>query len=252
MHRSEDPPVPIDPKGPFFHWSGQSELTIAFGEDGALQLPEVILWAFRLREGDLLTLSCEPADPSRCRFEGYIQAGRRISEGIGPAWPYIEELLRLPMAAIGPHGTLILPEGALLLGHSPGDLLRLEVEPSPLQSSFSLEPAEKEVPAHLTLEIRYVLPVENGCIRVPADLRSIAGLDERLLAYETRLGMAEFDLPSSGEPLGHQGLTCLGLDGSLLLPNAFLRNLRPEWPVVLSARVGPKLSFRLTYDTGNI
>lgn len=227
MRRPEDP---IDPPSPLFYWSGRSELPISFGDDGSFCLPEVILWAFRLSEGDLLTLSRETTETSCFRFESYTQTVRTITEGIGHPWPYIQELLRLPIAAIGPRGTLSLPEEAAVLSRPHEGSLRLVVEPGPFQRSFRLEPAESEVSAHLGLEIRYVLPVEKGYVRVPADLRSIAGLDEKLLAYEIRMSTADFDIPVSSEPLGNRDLTCLEPDGSLLLPKAFLRDLKSEWP----------------------
>jgi hypothetical protein len=245
MRRPEDPIVPIDAPSPLFYWSGRSELPISFGDDGSFRLPEVILWAFRLDEGNLLTLSRDTTEASCFRFESYTQALRTITEGIGRPWPYIEELLRLPMVAIGPRGRLSFQEEAAALSRPPGESLRLVVEPGPFQRSFRLEPAESEVSAHLCLEIRYVLPVEKGYVRVPDDLRSIASLDEKLLAYETGLGTVDFDI--SSEPLGNRDLTCLGPDGSLLLPKAFLRDLKAEWQVLLSASVAPKLSFRLSH-----
>jgi hypothetical protein len=251
MRRLEDPAAPIEPPSPLFYWSGRSELPISFGDDGSLCLPGVILWAFRLSEGDLLIFSRDITETSCYHFEGYTQAVRTITEGIGRPWPYIEELLRLPMAAIGPRGTLSLPEEAALLSRPSEKSIRLVVEPGPLQRSFRLESVESEVSAHLCLEIRYVLPVERGYVRVPADLRSIAGLDEKLLAYETRLGTVDFDIPVSSEPHGNRDLiTCLGADGSLLLPNAFLRDLKAEWQVLLSARVTTKPSLRLSYYGG--
>jgi hypothetical protein len=245
MRRPEDPVGPIDPPSPLFYWSGRSELPISFGEDGSLCLPEVILWAFRLSEGDLLTISRDRTEASCYRFEGYTQAVRTITEGIGHPWPYIEELLRLQMAAIGPRGTLSFPEEAAALSRPSEESLRLVVEPGLFQRSFRLEPAESTVSAHLCLEIRYVLSVEKGYVRVPDDLRSIASLDEKLLAYETGLGTVDFDIPS--EPLGSQDLACLGPDGTLLLPPAFLRDLKAEWQVLLSARIASKPSFRLSY-----
>lgn len=151
------------------------------------------------------------------------------------------------MAALGPRGRLCLPEEAEHLSGLPGEVLRLSVEPRPLQNGFTLEPAPGAVSTHLCLEIRYVLPVHNGYIQVPADLRRIADLDGKQIAYETRIGIADLAVRRSEEPLRGRDLTCLEPEGWLLLPQAFLRDLKEDWQVLLCAQLEPKPSFRLTY-----
>jgi hypothetical protein len=250
MRRPEDPP-------PFFYWSGRSELPLTVGADGSLRLPEVILWAFGLQEGDLLPVCQDALDGGRYFFKDHIQAvrtiaqaARTIPQALGHPWPYIEELLRLPMASLDSFGTLLLPENASSLHGLPGEVRRLVVEPRSCQGSFSLEPAERAFAPRLCLEITYVLPAEKEHIRLPADLSSIARLEGTLLACETRLGLVDLEVAGSSESLGNRTLVSVGPKGLLALPEAFLRDRRPEWGVRLSARIAPELSFQLSYYLG--
>ena len=81
-------------------------------------------------------------------------------------------------------------------------------------------------------------------------LSSIARLEGTLLAYETRLGLADFAASGSSESLDNKNLVSLGPEGLLPLPKAFLREMRPEGDVRLSARIAPELSFQLSYYLG--
>lgn len=211
------------------------------------RLPEIILWAFGLEEGDLLTVS-EERTSGRYRFEGYSRAVSFIEEAIGFPWPYLERLLTLPQAALGRDGTLCLPEEATSLRESPGQTLCLSVDGRPSQSGFSVERTGRTIEPCLNLEVRYVLPVKKGYIRVPADLCSRTGFDKGLLAYTARMGCADFALFGENDSLDGRRLASLGLDGSLLLPEAFLKDLKAEWRVRLSARIHPAPSFRLAYE----
>jgi hypothetical protein len=238
---------PEDPI-PSFYWHGLSELPLIVGNDRSLRLPAVILWAFGLQEGDILTVSRDAIDSGRFFFEGYTQALGTITRGISHPWPYIEELLRLPMASLNSLGTLFLPKEAGSLDGRPGEVRRLVVEERPFQGSFSLEPGERTFAPRLCLEIIYVLPVEN--IRVPANLSSIARLEERCLVCETGLGLVKFRVSGSNESSLAGDPLSLGPEGFLPLPKPFLRELRPEWDVRLSARIASEPSFQLSYYLG--
>jgi hypothetical protein len=229
------------------YWTGRSELPVRIGEDCSLRILPVILWAFRLNEGDLLTV--ERVEPRRYRFESYTGAVRGIVGMIGHPWPYIEKLLEVPMAAVGPRGEILLPQEANGLAGAPGEQLRLIVEPGPAQNGFILEPAQKEsISAKLLLEVRYVLSVVEGYIRVPEDLLSILGLAEgSALAYKTSLAMVDFAAPGQSDSLIGRDLTVLGPGGMLLLTEAFLRDLTPEGQVLLTAAFNPDWVFRLTH-----
>lgn len=229
------------------YWTGRSELPVRIGEDRSLRLPSAILWAFRLNEGDLLTV--ERVEPRRYRFESYAGAVRGIVQMIGHPWPYIEKLLEVPMAAVGPRGELLLPQEAIALAGSPGEQLRLIVEPGPAQNGFILEPAQKErISSKLLLEVRYVLSVVEGYIRVPEDLLSILGVAEgSVLAYKTSLATVDFAAPGQSDSLIGRDLTALGRGRMLFLPEAFLRDLTPERKVLLTATFDPERGFRLTH-----
>jgi hypothetical protein len=251
MRRPEDPAFSNDlPSPPSFHWLARSELPIPIGEDRLPRLSEPLLWAFGLREGDLLTVFRDGIENGSYHFESYSRAVRFAREAIADPWLRLKHVLVLPMATLGPQGRLHLPQEAASLIGPAGKVLRLSVEPHACQGVFHLEPAHETISTPLHLEIRYVLPVEKGYIRVPADLRSVGGLDAKLLACWTRMGIADFAVLGLNEPLDGRDLIALGPAGSLLLPATFLRDLRPEWQVLLSARIAPEPSFRLTYYAG--
>ncbi|HEV8583139.1 MAG TPA: hypothetical protein VGX68_29075 [Thermoanaerobaculia bacterium] len=217
-------------------------------EDGSLLLSKVILWAFRLNEGDLLTVSeVEGADTFRCQFRSYGMGVSIIADGIGQPWPFIEKMLRQPMAAVGPQGALLLPEEAAPLAAPGGALLR--VWPG-LEDGFSLEQAAGRISSPgLFLRATYALPLEDGCqVRLPEDVLWVLDLHEGdVLAYRTLLGMADFEPFARDEPLKGRGLADLRPGGALLLPRPLLRDLQPDWRMELIVSFHPKPGFRLGY-----
>jgi hypothetical protein len=225
-------------------------LSISTAEDGSLPLPRVILWAFGLNEGDLLTVSREEAETFRCRFRSYGEMVWTIVDGIGDPWHYVEPLLRRPMAAVGPRATLLLPEEAAPLALLSRGAVLLVAAPA-LGDGFTLEPADgrRISPPTLYLEAAYVLPVEDGCLlRLPQDVLWVLGLDEGdLLAYSSFLGTADFEPFAQGEPLKGRSLAELRSGGALLLPRPLLHDLRPDWRIRLTVSFDPEPSFRLTY-----
>ncbi len=79
-------------------------------ENGLPVLPEIVLWALNLQEGDLLTV--EERDGSRFCFQSYLCELEFLLDTCYVPWPYVEPVLRKSMAAVGPNGTLLLPDEA--------------------------------------------------------------------------------------------------------------------------------------------
>src|SRR5436305_13053621 len=89
-------------------------------ENGAPGLPESVLWALNRQEGDLLTVETED---SGIFFQSYLCQLEFLLDVCAEPWPSIEPVLRKPMAAVGPNGTLHLPEAAALLKPQEGTLV---------------------------------------------------------------------------------------------------------------------------------
>jgi hypothetical protein len=103
-------------------------LPALIARDGSPILPDFLLWAFSLNEGDLLAVSPEVVPAGAWRFLSYGERARSAADSCLHPWPHAEELLRLPMAAVGPSGALRLPEEAQAL-RGGSVLLRVEVDP---------------------------------------------------------------------------------------------------------------------------
>jgi hypothetical protein len=110
-----------------FCWTGRSELPVPVADDRSLRLPEVILWAFQLKEGDLLTISKERVETGRLHLQSYSRAVGTIVGTIDHPWPYVEQLLQGLQASLGPYGMLSLPEESVILDCRPGESIRLAV-----------------------------------------------------------------------------------------------------------------------------
>jgi hypothetical protein len=98
-------------------------------ENGFPVIPGTALWALNLQEGDLLTVEVESCGgPGIFRFQSYLGNLEFLLDVCAEPWPYIEPLLREPMAAVGPRGTLLLPEEvAALLKPQEGPLVLRQV-----------------------------------------------------------------------------------------------------------------------------
>jgi hypothetical protein len=121
-------------------------------ENGAPVLPETVLWALNLQEGDLLTVESED---SGIFFHSYLCQLEFLLDVCAEPWPFVEPVLRKPMAAVGPNGTLRLPEAAALLKPQEGTLVlrqlilpagmfelqRTAGAPSPTATSLAAKPA---------------------------------------------------------------------------------------------------------------
>jgi hypothetical protein len=158
----------------------RAAMPLAADETRTLRLPPVIRWALGLNEGDLL--AAESPEGTGVRFWSYGERARRASEDCGDPWPYVEELLRLPMTALDPGGTLRLPDAiAARLGALSGGTLFLRAWVERGQRGLSLERREGRQPApELWAEARYSLEVEPDCrVLLPADaLWALSGTRE--------------------------------------------------------------------------
>ena len=198
-------------------------------EDGSIRLPDIILWAFYLNEGDLLTVSRWEDETPRYTFQSYGKWLWINAEGMTHPWFYNEQMLRLPMAAVGPRGTLLLPDEAAL-ALRPGDSLLLVAASEPWDG-FTLERAGKRrIFQKLCVHADYVVPVEEGAkLRLPEEVRWVLRLAEGdPLACETSMATADFEPFPPAEPSKDRSVVELGPGGILSLPESLLRDLRPN------------------------
>src|SRR5882724_5887706 len=111
---------------PVVRW--HATLPLVTAKDGSPILLPLVCWAFSLNEGDLLAVSPEVDLAGSWRFLSYGERVWNAADGCLHPWPYIEQLLRLPLAAVEPKGLLRLPEEAEALLGGPLQL-RVEVDP---------------------------------------------------------------------------------------------------------------------------
>ncbi len=228
----------------------RASLPLFASEDGSILLPDLILWAFHLNEGDLLTVSREESKTFCCCFESYAEVLRTLADW-GPTVHsrFIEERLRLPMAAVASQGRLLLPDEAAPL-EEPGCPLFLAVPPL-IGKGFTLEPAGKRrISSGLFLEASCAVPLEAGIqVRLPEDVLWLASLQEGdVFACKPSLGQADFEPFVQIEPLRGRTLIKLGPGGTLRVPDSFLRDLMPDWRIRLTVTFRPEAAFRLSYD----
>jgi hypothetical protein len=216
--------------------------------DGSPILPGFLLWAFSLNEGDLLALSAESAPAGSWRFLSYGERALRAADSCLNPWPHIEELLRLPMAAVGPNGVLRLPEEAEALRAGPV-LLRVEVDPH--WQSFTLEPANGwPIALERHLKAHYLLPVLPGFrVMLPEDLLWVFDLGPGdQLACKTSLAMAEFEpLELKKKPPEGRRPVALGPGGLLTLPDSLrvASTLKPNAQVRLEVTFSNRVTFQV-------
>jgi hypothetical protein len=92
-------------------------------ENGLPVLPEAALWALNLQEGDLLTV--EEGEGPRIFLESYLCQLEVVLDTWYEPWRFLELVFEKPMAAVGPNGTLLLPEAAETLLRSQEGVLVL-------------------------------------------------------------------------------------------------------------------------------
>jgi len=191
-------------------------------ESGLPVLPELVLWALSLDEGDLLTVSADLLTGSYL-FQSYLAALEGILASVGGPWTYIEPLLRLPMAAVGCKHTLLLPEeAAALVEHEESALvLHATGEDHHGPGSFVLRVEERppDFPV-LSVTKQYTLPILSDFrVILPAEVLWLTGLrGGGRLACETFLGEAHYEPAAQVGHLGERFWVELEPDGLLTLP----------------------------------
>jgi len=223
--------------GPVVQWNATLPLIAA--EDGSPILDPFVRWAFSLNEGDLLAVSPGVEADDSWRFLSYGERAWGAAGACDRPWPYLEELLRRPLAAVGANGVLRLPEEAEAL-RAGQIMLHAEVEAH--TRAFTLRPPDdRRTDMDWLLEARYVLPILPGFqVMLPDDLLWILdlGKDDQL-AYEVRLDLAEYEPWDLKAPPESRSLITLGPGGLLALPHA----LRVPAALKPNAKVGLKVIF---------
>jgi hypothetical protein len=234
-----DDRLPRFPPGhsPVVRW--QATLPLIAAEDGSPILLPFVRWAFSLNEGDLLAVSPGVEADDSWRFLSYGERAWGAADACNRPWPYIEELLRRPLAAVGANGVLRLPEEAEALRDGQ-IMLHAEVEAH--TRAFTLQPMDDRThDMDWLLEARYVLPILPGFqVMLPDDLLWILDLGKGdQLAYETQMIVAEYVPWELRKPPEGLSLIELGPGGLLALPDA----LRIPAALTSNAKVGLKVIF---------
>jgi hypothetical protein len=226
----------------------RATLPMLAAEDGSPVLLRFVRWAFSLNEGDLLAVSPEAASAGSWRFLSYGGRVWSAADGCLHPWSFVEELLRLPMAAIEPHGVIRLPEEAEEL-RAGSVLLRAEVDPR--ERSFTLEPLGDR-PIHLEhfLQAQYLLPVLPGFqVMLPADMLWVLNLRPGdPLACKPSLATAEFEAFELEKNPKGRTVVELGPGGLLSLPESLRvpSALTPYAQVRLRVTFASRVTFEVT------
>ncbi len=208
--------------------------------DGSPILLPFVRWALWLNVGDLLAASPAVDVDGAWRFQSYEDRVWSSATACLQPWPFVEELLRRPLAAVGRDGVLWLAEEAeALLG---GQLL-LRVEVDAQLRELTLEPwaAGRRLDLETRLEASYVLPILPGFqVMLPEDLLWVLDLERGdTLAYEIRLIVAKYVPWDARTPPEGYSLITLGPGGLLALPDA----LRIPSALQLNAKVRLRVTF---------
>lgn len=214
-------------------------------------LPEVVLWALNLQAGDLLTVEETPGLASY-RFQSYLGQLESLGEGLVQPWPYIESMLRQPMAAVGPSGTLLLPENAAALLDVQRGALILRADLTSWHASHLFELKRTASPPsapEIWVEREHTLPILfRDRVTLPAEVLWLLGLPNGgRLACETSLGEARYEAVSPAEALGTRSWVDLPPHGDLVLPASLRALLADPAFRCKEARLTAHLSgFRIT------
>jgi hypothetical protein len=222
-------------------------LPVVSARDGSPLLPDFVRWAFALNEGDLLAVSPEEGQAGAFRFLSYSERAWSAAEACRDPWPYLEELLRRPMAALGPDGVLWLPQEAEAL--RAGTVL-LRVEADTQGRSFTCEPlVDGMIERKQLLVAHYLLPVHPEFqVMLPEDLMWVFDLEKgSQLAYTAGLAMAEYESYELKKPPQGRSLTQLGPGGLLALPEPWRVSLvsKPNAQVRLDVTFASDMTLRL-------
>jgi hypothetical protein len=215
--------------------------------DGAPVLPEILLWALSLKEGDLLIASpSRGTEPMDWKFASYLDRVSSIVVGCRPVWLCLEKyVFHESLGAVGRGGALILPDEAAALVR-PGGSIYLKAEDR--SQSFTLISGRPRPSFHA--EARYKLTFEPD-LRVTLPAEALWAL--RLSPGDRLTGQAFFAEVELGPPSrrlsdGKKIELELEPGGALQLPES-LRILiegKARANALLIACVSAQPSFRIT------
>ena len=194
--------------------------TVPLARDRAVSLPGPVLWALSLNEGDLVAADLAEGEFSRLRFRSYGRRVRSAMESCGQPWPFVEEVLHLPLAAVGPAGVLDLSSLGSRNPFQPGESLLLRAESGHGEPWFTLERAEgRRLALSLEAHALYRLRVEEGFqVLVPEDALWALCLSEgSAVTCKTILNTIEGWISTEDRPPGELRLE-IGPGGALPLP----------------------------------
>lgn len=237
MYSDDSFPRFIPGYSPVVKW--HATLPLIAAEDGSPVLLPFHRWAFSLNEGDLLAVSPGVEAENSWRFLSYGERAWRAADACARPWPYIEELLRRPLAAVGAKGVLRLPEEAETLRSGP---VMLHAEVKAHTRAFTLQPQDdRRIDMDWLLEAHYELPILPGFqVMLPDDLLWILDLGKGdQLAYETQMIVAKYVPWELRAPPEGLSLSELGPGGLLALPDA----LRSPAALTPNAKVRLKAIF---------
>lgn len=233
----------------------QGTLPVRVGPDGTPVLPGVVLWALSLNPGDLLAVEPQEGSAACLALASY---GRRVWSAfrtyVDP-WPRVRDLLRLPLAAVGPKGALGLPdEAANLLAPQPGERLLLECGETSLGSGLRLkrpegDPAEPD----FLLEASYAVPLEPGPqVTLPPEVLWALSLAEGDLLTCRTVWLEARYRRATPEKLAGLPVIRIGPGGTIPVPAKALDTapLKPPRRLTLTAHLFNRPSFHLDQSAG--
>jgi hypothetical protein len=231
-------------------------MTLPLSPEGAVSLPGAILWALSLNEGDLVAADLVEDEISRLRFRSYGRHVRSAMESCAHPWPFVEEVLRLLLAAVGPAGTLDLAGLGSRNPFQPGGSLLLRAEAGHGEPWFTLEPAAGWPALELEAHALYRLRVEAGFrVLVPEDALWALCLSEgSAVTCKTILNTLEGWVSAEDRLPGEVRLE-VGPGGALPLPETLREHsrLQPGSGIRFEVHLsGASTGFRLAPDFSDL
>jgi hypothetical protein len=229
--------------------------TIPLARDRAVSLPGPVLWTLSLNEGDLVAADLAEGEISRLRFRSYGLRVRSAVESCDQPWPFVEEVLHLPLAAVGPAGALDLSSLGSHNPFQPGEPLLLKAEAGHGEPWFTLERAAGWSALKLEAHALYRLRVEDGFqVLVPEDALWALCLSEgSAVTCKTILNTFEGWIPTEELP-GELRLE-IGPGGALPLPETLREHprLQPGSGIRFEVHLsGASRGFRLAPDLSDL
>ncbi len=210
-------------------------------------LPELILWALSLKEGDLLTASpSQGFEAVNWKFASYLDQVSSILAGCSSVWFCLEKyVFHQSMGAVGRGGALILPDEAAALVR-PGGSIYLKAEDH--SESFTLISGRPR--PRFYVEARYKLTFGPDLrVTLPAEALWALGLSpgDRLTG-QACFAEVRFGPPSLGLNHGKNIELELEPGGALQLPESMriLIEGKARANALLIVHVSAQPSFRIT------